>query len=394
MTPESPTIQFLKIRKPERVCYRAGWIVQSPSRIVKDGYIEVEKGRIKTVSASPPRGKAIDLGPGVIMPCLINAHLHLELSALKNALSFEHGFTAWVRELLVKREAMSPDTLRAAAKKAAAQLIPQGVGVIGEISTLGITREQFTSLDLAGVWFQEILGGVLPDYDLEKSGNLSCSLAGHAPHTTAPDVLKALKTQTLSHSHMFSIHVAESRAESEFMDTGKGQWADFLISRGIAISSWPVGNTTPVQYLCKLGLLDAKTLAVHLLRANDMDFKLISETNTRVCICPRSNYNLHRQLPDIPRMLARKISPALGTDSLASCDSLSIFDEMAFVRSHYPDIDPGTVLAMATTNGASALGLDDEFGSLDPGRRATFLYTDRYFSDTTQVLESLTHNAT
>ena len=81
-------------------------------------------------------------------------------------------------------------------------------------------------------------------------------------------------------------------------------------------------------------------------------------------------------MPDLPAMLDIGISPALGTDSLASCDSLSVFDEMEFVCRKYPEVPPETVLAMATVNGADALGLSRDFGSLSPGKRADFLYID------------------
>ncbi len=374
------------------VCYKARWIVQSSGNIVENGYLEVEKGRIRSVSKTRPKGKVTDLGPGVIMPCLVNAHLHLELSALKNCLDFKKGFTAWVQELLVRREALGTELLKAAASVAAAELTSQGTGVIGEISTLGITRELVKACGLSGVWFQEVLGGITPEAALKKENTLSFSVAGHAPHTTAPDVLKAMKAATLSRNLVFSIHLAESDAETQFLEKGKGQWADFLASRGIDISSWPLGKTTPVQYLNKLKILDNKTLAVHLLRVNDEDLDIMADTGTRVCLCPRSNFNLHQKLPDVQSMLDKGLVPALGTDSLASCDSLNMFDEMAFVRHHYPDLRPETVLTMATINGAAALGLKQSYGSLEPGKLSAFLYIDLDAPNKNYIFESLTNN--
>ena len=391
MNPERSKISFIKADN-SLACYKAGWIVQSSGNIVENGYLEVETGRIRGVSKTRPDGKVIDLGPGVIIPCLVNAHLHLELSALKNLVNFKKGFTAWVQELLAKRENLGTELLKAAANVAAADLTGMGTGVIGEISTLGITREIVAACGLSGIWFQEVLGGVVPETQLNQSESLSFSVACHAPHTTAPEVLKALKANTLAQNLIFSIHLAESEAETQFLETGKGQWADFLASRGINIDSWPVGNTTPVQYLNKLNLLDDKTLAVHLLRVDDGDLEIIADTGTRICLCPRSNNNLHQQLPDIQSMLDKGLTPALGTDSLASCDSLNMFDEMAFIRLHYPEIRPETVLDMATVNGAATLGLGQSYGSLEPGKQSAFLYIDLDAPNKNIIFESLTNN--
>ncbi len=371
--------------------YHARWIVLSSETVIENGYLEVEGGRIKGISTAMPRGPVKDLGPGVILPTLVNAHVHLELSALKGAVPFDRGFTAWVRDLLVKRDALGREKLRQEADCAAAKLSAQGTCAVGEISTLGITRDLLESHGVSGVWFQEVLGGMDTNGRLEK-GVLSFSMAGHAPHTTGPSVLKQLKAQTASRGLPFSIHLAESCEESEFIETGKGPWADFLTSRGIDITTWPVGGTSPVRYLNRLGILDAGTLAVHLLHVDARDMDILVETGTRICLCPRSNENLHHCLPDIQQMLDKGLDPALGTDSLASCDSLNLFDEAAFVRSRYPNIGPKIVFAMVTANGAKALDLDRAWGSLDKGKRACFLYADLDTSNKNHIFERLTWN--
>lgn len=376
----------------KKECYRAKWIVMSPDRVLKDSFLETENGIITGVSKTPPKARVTDLGPGVILPALVNTHLHLELSALGNILSFDKGFTGWVQDLLVKREALGFDKLRQAAHDAAGKLTSQGTGYVGEISTLGITREITKQQELLGVWFQEILGGALPSTYAEKGEKLSFSLAGHAPHTTDPVVLKKIKDTTASLSLPFSIHLAESSAESEFIDSPGGEWVDFLETRGIDIQDWPLGGKTPVQYMDSLGLLGPLTLAVHLLNVSPQDLEILSKTGTHICLCPRSNENLHQKLPDLESMLAKRLAPALGTDSLASCGSLSLFDEMAFVRKNYPDISPPVVLEMATLNGARALGLDRFCGSLNPNKWSRFLYIDLDVSKKNDLMESLTCN--
>ncbi|MFH1155354.1 MAG: amidohydrolase family protein [Pseudomonadota bacterium] len=361
--------------------HRAGWVLVDPERILANGYVLVEDGVIREAGLTPARPgsgtNVVDHGPGVIMPGLVNAHVHLELTAFRGAIPFTGGFQSWVRDLLIQRDAAGRDHLETMAGYGAAELLSTGTLVAGEISTLGITQDGFSASGLSGVWFQELLGSHLPETGLplrDPKSRIHLSLAGHAPHSTSPQLLGEIKDATRHKSLPMSIHVAESGAESEFIRTGTGPWADFLEERGIVVSDWPVPSPSPVQYLHKLNLLDPLTLAVHLLDVDARDLDILDRTGTRLVACPRSNLNLHGRLPDIPGFLARGLKPALGTDSLASNDSLSLFDEMAFVASRYAGIRPADILAMATGYGSRALGMEGHAGSLAPGRQASFIY--------------------
>jgi cytosine/adenosine deaminase-related metal-dependent hydrolase len=416
MNQVSSNVKFIRA-SGEKSIHRAGWVIINPYQIIENGCVEVENGLItgaykasvrqdvlakdssekntigtNTIGTNIIGKNIIDHGPGVIMPSLVNAHLHLELSALKNALSFDKGFAAWVQELLEKREALEETILIQEAQKAAKELESQGLGYIGEISTLGLTKTIAQSQKLSGVWFHEFLGSASPDAELQQNDSLSLSMAGHGPHTTNPFLLQAVKQKTQAQNLPFSIHLAESDEESEFISGKKGQWSEFLASRGIDTSSWPIGSKSPVQYLDDLNVLDSRTLAVHLLNIDDRDLDILARTNTRICLCPRSNFNLHKKLPDIGKMFEKNLFPALGTDSLASCDSLNIFDEMAFVRIKFSNLAPAQVLSMATINGARALGLECIAGSLDKGKKSEFIYVDVNLSNNSDLLESLTFN--
>jgi len=358
----------------KRELHRAGWIMKDASTFIENGYLEIENGLICGVHKSRPKGKTIDHGPGVLMPPFVNAHLHLELSALKNSLSFDRGFKPWVKMLLEKRDALGKEQLIKQARIAVQDLLQSGSFYVGEISTLGITRQLMEDSALNGVFFHEFLGSYIPDVFTLKNESVFFSVAGHAPHTSSPQLLKALKKHATSQELPFSIHVAESDDESEFIREKKGSWADFLTARGIDFSSWDIGSKTPVSYINDLGLLDSSTLAVHLLNVNEKDMDILAKSKTKTCVCPRSNWNLHKKLPNIETMIQKGIHPALGTDSLASCDSLNVLDEMAFVQKHYPNLDPCTIVAMGTINGARALGVEHMTGTLSMGKKAQFLY--------------------
>lgn len=357
-----------------REFHKARWILVNPDTIIENACLEIENGKIVDIHRNLTGKNVFDHGPGVIMPTLVNAHLHLELSALEGCLDYDKGFKNWVKDLLEKRETLSSENMVMAAKRAVTALVNSGVCWVGDISSLDIVMPITESLGLNGIFFKEYLGTQLPAFEPVKTGVVSLSLAGHAPHTTSPELLKTLKQHTTDHGLVFSIHVAESDEETEFIRDRKGEWADFLTSRDIDWLSWDINSKTPVSHLHDLGVLDPNTIAVHLLNVSDEDILILAQTGVKVCICPRSNENLHKKLPDIEKMLKAGIEPALGTDSLASCSSLDIFDEMAFIRKKYPGLDPVTILTMGTVNGAKALGVWAMAGSLDKGKSADFLY--------------------
>ena len=375
-----------------RITHRAGWILVDPWTIIENGYVRVCNGLIEEVGQGHPSGgHVIDHGPGAIMPAFVNAHTHLELCALKGRILFDKGLKLWVKQLINLRDAEEMENLLTGAKQGVKELIESGTGVVGEISTLGITKDILANSGLAGIWFKEYLGNnsIAKIKCNEKKGHIVTSLAAHAPHTTAPELLVNLKNAARKNNLPMSIHVAESEDEIRFLSTGKGEWADFLSERGIDFSGWGLPVESPVKYLNSLGLLDKKTIAVHLIHADKDDFEILLRYNVFVCLCFRSNHYLHQRMPDLTGMLDAGLKPCLGTDSLACVDSLSMFDETAFISNAFPLVPPSEILAMATINGANALGVADRFGTLDPGKSGQFVYVPVNVTDRSSLLEAI-----
>ncbi len=357
--------------------HRAGWVIIDSENQISDGFVKILKDEIIEVGkwANKPDATIIDHGPGLIFPSLINTHTHLELSALKGVLPFGKSFKLWVKELLYHRDNISKNDLKTGFDSGVAESIASGCFVAGEIATLGQFEEDFKLSDIDGVYFNEYLGGIenRPEEPLCKDGFIR-SFAGHAPHTTSPELLKFLKQQCVNNNLPFSIHLSESEEEEEFIKTGKGEWADFLRQRGIDFSSWPVTESGSVAYLDSLGVLDEDTIAVHLIRADQKDYSVLKNNNVNVCLCPRSNQNLHGRLPDAAAMFDKKINLCLGTDSLASTQSLSIIDEICVMNEEYPEISPSEIFRMATINGAKALCVSDRFGTIEKGKSGKCFY--------------------
>ncbi|MBF0112224.1 MAG: amidohydrolase family protein [Desulfamplus sp.] len=362
--------------------HRAKHILVSPWHIIENGYIAVVNNTIIdvgsiTAASSHLKSNVIDHGSGVIMPALLNAHTHFELSALQGKISFDKGFNNWVRELIKSREECTVELISQKAKEAIDAAILSGTYFACEISTLGITKDIFADSDIGGIWFKEYLGSNLIEKDLAQlSSNKTHkkeSIAGHAPHTTSPAILNVLKKEAKIANLPFSIHVAESTDETEFITTKKGSWADFLKERGIDTSLWGKSRS-PVQHLDDIGLIDNLTLLIHLLNVDTADIEIIANRQAKPIFCPRSNFNLHKKLPDIPLFLKYGLKPALGTDSLASTETLNMFDEMLYVAKNFSAINPSEILAMATTNSADALCFSKVAGSLEKGKLANFIY--------------------
>lgn len=358
-----------------RRVHRAAWVVVDADTVIRNGHLVTENGAIASVGPGRgPKGTPVtDHGDAALCPPLVNAHTHLELSALKGALRCDGGFEAWVRELLSLRASFSHEALLEAAAHAVKEAEASGTLLFGEISTLGITRPLFEDARAHGVWFQELLGSPAPlAMPAESDASPWVSLAAHAPHTTAPEAIRRMKALTSAAGRPFSIHLDESATEREFITTGKGPWADFLTERGIDVAGWPLPADDPVSYLLNLGVVDDKTLVVHLLQSTRTHFKRLAERGATAVCCVRSNLALHGKAPEIDAMVGAGLRVALGTDSLASCESLSIADEMRAVATHAPGLDPSEIFRMATENGAAALGLSHRFGHLRPGSDARF----------------------
>jgi len=366
--------------------------MRSPGSWLADGTVTVAHGRVVEVESTPGATDSTfttDHGPGVIMPGLVNAHTHLSLSALSGKIEMGEGFLTWVRKLVEVRRNLPPDAATAAMEAAVNQLREAGVALVGEFGPHIPVAPALTAAGVSGTIWLEFLGN---EQDLPPLpppvGEVDFSYAGHAPHTASPSLLRHIKEIDRRLGRRFALHLAESKEEMEFLATGKGEWADFLQEMGRDFSGWGCWGRRPVELAAQLGLLDGATLAVHCLLVTPDEVQLLARGGSPLCLCPRSNWSLHGRLPDIPAFLEAGLAPALGTDSLASTESLSMFDEMRFVAGRYPMLSPDTILAMATVNGARALGRPD-LGTISPGQTARFIYVDLDAATATQAAERL-----
>ena len=374
------------------VVHRARWIMTEPGRWLENGWVAVKDHRIHEVSrgriSASTGGRIMDHGDGILMPSLVNAHTHITLSDSARPQAV-NGFIPWVQALILERNRQSLEEATQTVRDGVKTLKNTGTGLVGEFGPHVPVTEALKAANLhATVWI-ECLGNDRDLPSLPENFETVChAYAGHAPHTTSPTLLKRVQAADSRLERRYCFHLAESPAETEFLQEGKGAWADFMTHMGIDFSNWNCFGKRPVEMALDMGLLNQNTLAVHLLEINSKEMENFAQTGAHACLCPRSNWMLHHQLPDIEGFLKLGIQPALGTDSLASVTTLSLFDEMRFIHDRFPKMSPDVILGMGTRNGARALGYPD-LGTLRPGNRSAMIYVDLNVANAKEAAEAL-----
>jgi cytosine/adenosine deaminase-related metal-dependent hydrolase len=361
--------------------YRAAWVLPMDRPPIRGGSVTVDRGVIMSVEEQAS-GQAEDLGSVVILPGLINAHTHLELSWLCGQLPPADSMPAWTASLIALRRSVpaepnEPIVAAIAAARAA------GTCLVGDVGNTFAAYEPLADSDMSAAVFHEIIGFNPPDADavvaraaqqiaqLRPIGWLRPSIVPHAPYSVSPALFTAIERH--AGDGPVSIHLGESEAEIEFLRDGSGAWRTLLESIGVWDPSWTPPGCRPVEYMHRLGLVNENLIAVHGVQFTDDDLSRLAAARATLVTCPRSNRWTGAGVPPIDRFYASAARVAIGTDSLASVDDLSLFAEMAEVRRLAPSVPARAILASATRVGAEALGFASELGTLTPGKRAEII---------------------
>ncbi len=367
------------------------WMVPVDKPVIHDGSLVMADGRIADIGrreeilAHHP-GTRETRYPSVLVPGLINAHIHLELSHLGNIPEPlpQQTFTDWIAELLAKRAAAVSGEERSAAFSALLH-DQYGSGVLLMADTGNELLSELHSPATEG-WpkIERMVEYLGPDRQAclaarEKISGLDDRIAvtGHAPYSTGPELLQYIKTRCRRLNQIFSIHTAESAAELPFLRSNTGIFRDFLEKRNRwdgTFSSAAVGFSGTIEYYDQLGILDEMTLLVHCVHVSEKELVVIAERGAHICLCPGSNRFLRVGRPPVAEMLQAGILPALGTDSPASNQVIDLWREMQILAADNQEIDHDKIFAMATLGGARALHAEKDCGSLTIGKKARFLH--------------------
>ena len=367
--------------------YRAAWVVPIDRAPVKNGIVSVEDGRIVSVGDTASPYGIRDLGRVALLPGLVNAHTHLELSWMRGRVPPASTFTGWVKTLFAVRGRpdgeMSAEQIAAIAG-AIEEAKASGTVAVGDISNSMMSAPAMRQANLDGVIFHELLGfkerdGALLEATREMraaaaASGARVSLAPHAPYSTSIELFRAIRAAVSEHDcPITSVHLGESPEEVEFLEKGTGPWRTMLQLIGAWREDWPVPACDPVSYLDRHGVIDDRTLVVHGVQFDDGALARLAEIGATLVTCPRSNQWVGVGYPPIERFYKSGVKVAVGTDSLASVEDLNVFSELKTMRYLAPDVPASKILESATLTGARALGLDDRLGSLTPGKQAKMI---------------------
>ncbi len=384
----------------EQRLWLAGLVCPVTSPPIEKGAVLTRDGRIEAVGPAdevrPGGGLAEerDFGGAILIPGMVNAHTHMELSGMK----FDPSLIAdWIVRLVREQRSWNYQLFLSSSQIGVAALVSAGVTCVGDISITGHSPVVLGMYRLRGVVFFEVLGldpgeaeSIVKDRILARADmspmkgmengfpeSLRRGTSPHAPYTASVPLYEAAIEAGRKQGWLTATHLAESPEETLFLKDGGGPFAEMHEPLDSPTKGFEPPGCSPVRYLSDAGVLDGISLAIHCNQTGEEDWKLLREADVAVCLCPRSAAYFGHPFADAAGMRKAGVRLCLGTDSLASSPSLSVLAEAAALRETAPDLTPEDLLEMCTLSGAESLGFADEgVGQLRPGGVADFAVVD------------------
>ncbi len=378
----------------------ANYVLPITSEPISDGAIVIENDKIIAVGNRQEITKQFvnvaieDFNEAVIMPGFINTHSHLELTAFRGFLDdVEHDFFSWLMKLTISREKLSNEDIENSALVGTLEGLRAGITCFADIGRFGFAG--FKALQkhgLRGYSFQET--DFSPDKATAESDftNLEekflalksnetnlvkVGISPHSPYTVSPKLFEKIADYSLQNKVKLTVHAAESVAETDLLKHGKGKFAEMFANRNF---TWKSPQTSSIQYLHNLGVLQTKPLLAHCVNVDSRDIELISATDSRIAHCPKSNAKLGHGIAPFEKFLDQSIKIGFGSDSVAGNNVCDILEESRFAslfaRTRNDStrlITPKSIINTATYGGAEALGLENEIGSFEAGKQADLI---------------------
>ena len=377
-----------------RTVYVAQWVLPISAPPISQGAVVVDGTRIAyvgTTLALPTHfanDRRVELGAAVLMPGLVNAHTHLELTAMRGFLE-GLAFRQWLAVLTrARKECFAPDSLYDSSCAGIEEALRNGITTCADTTESGAPLTAMRDLGLRGIGYLEVFG---PDpahcagsvaelarraeaLRLHDTALVRTGISPHAPYTVSSLLFRAVADLARHDRWPVAVHVAESVAETHFVRDATGPFADGLRARGISVA--PQARS-PIALLDTCGLLACEPLLIHAIQVDDDDVARIADRGARVVHCPISNLKLGHGIAPLDQFQTAGIPTGLGTDSVASNDRMDLLGEarqatlLQAMRRGIPDaLSAHGALALATLGGAQSLGLADRIGSLEIGKEA------------------------
>jgi cytosine/adenosine deaminase-related metal-dependent hydrolase len=354
----------------------ARWLFPVSTQPLPGGILTIDGERIVAVEPRGTRPADLDLGNCAVLPGLVNAHTHLDLTGMRGLAPPTPDFTTWLRQVIAHRRQRFPEQVVADVRAGLEECIRTGTTLVGDISGDGSSWETLAQSPIRATAFRELLGlpedrataalsgarewlSGHPPTDFCRPG-----LSPHAPYSVRADLFAQAALLTREFDCPLATHLAESKDELELLQHRRGPFVTFLKELGV----WdPEGLSRSPGSVMKSCNVRTRKLFVH---GNYLTPSARIPRDSTVVYCPRTHAAFGHAPHPFREFLSRGIPVALGTDSLASNPDLDLLAEARFLHRRHPDLNGEEVLRMATLNGAAALGWAAETGSLEVGKSA------------------------
>jgi cytosine/adenosine deaminase-related metal-dependent hydrolase len=370
--------------------YHARWVLPITQPPIENGTVVESDGVITYVGprSNAPPGDDYALGDAILLPGLINAHTHLELTAMRGFLE-DCRFTEWIDKLRQSRnEVMTDEMLLDSARFGVMEGLVAGITTYADTCSSGVAMRAMNELGVRGIMYQEVFG---PDpahadaamreledriekLQLEQTDLVALGVSPHAPYTMSDRLYRAAAEFASSRGLPLAMHIAESQAEYELVANARGDFAERWERRGIAVTR---RARSPVELLDRQGALDRGALLIHCVRVDEADIEIIARRRCAVAHCPASNAKFGHGIAPLLPLVAAGIRVGIGSDSVASNNRMDILDEARLAvlihraaTQRHDAFGAHQALELATIGGARALGIDSRVGSLEPGKDA------------------------
>jgi cytosine/adenosine deaminase-related metal-dependent hydrolase len=362
----------MREREPSIWSLTARFIFPVDGPPLEAGIVVIKGDRLLAIERKNSRKADIELGNVAVIPGLVNAHTHLDLSGLRGRVAFTGNFTDWLRTVIQHRRTMKVDDVQSAFQAGINECLLTGTTLVGDISGMGLSWRALEAASLRAVVFYELLG-LTKERATQAWAEAQTWLAvrqatpncrpGLSPH--APYSVRASLFESAAHTSLpLSIHLAETQEELGLLKDHDGPFREFLLDMGV----WDKHGLA--KGVSEVIQMNAKVQNLLLIHGNYLDTQADLPPCSTVVYCPRTHAYFGHSPHPFRELLARGVRVALGTDSLASNPDLDLLEEVRFLSKNFPEVPAQTLLRMATLNGAAALGWDNETGSLTPGKSA------------------------
>jgi aminodeoxyfutalosine deaminase len=350
--------------------------------------ILTESGTIKEIVDLSIAADDVEAVEGIIVPGFVNTHCHLELSNLKATIPEHCGMADFLRSVINKR---SSGRLEEAMHEADSEMHRNGIVAVGDICNTSVSAGLKSESLIYYHNFIEVLGmdAAVADQRFASAQILAeafarnvadgtrsrCSIVPHSAYSVSDRLLNIIAG--CSHGNIVSIHNQESRDEDAFIRTGDGPFLELFHSLSISTSHVRARYMSPLQYMLPVFHPARQMILVHNVTTDlhDIEFaaSLLPHPEMFWCLCPNANVYITGDLPDVPLLKSMNQTIVLGTDSLASNHQLDMLSEMRTILNNFPSLSFTEVLEWATVNGAKALGIEGNYGSIDVNKKPGFV---------------------